>query len=460
MRFNLIFILIIGLLAFSGCKTADNAALNSEVLESERIDDLEELANLNLNLDIAYLGSVDKANPNLEFMTKDQIASLFTELNKALAGSNSAIKFLYCEARSIFPETQDMSACGGLLKLSVSKIQFSFLSYNIRLGKKCLLGDEGCKIHQLTTIIDPSRNGVQRPPVFITVEPVPETVLLWTNHVVVPSNKGLLGYLEKFAEKDVFAPLVITPYNISKPFGMELGTIFGQCNSQVMNLVDFSNRAIRHYQEHRKSVVLTYIAANSALQAATLIMAMNAIPSYGAAMSNLSGPAGATVSRALVTSKVLATIDLIGALGGLPSTLVSLAGVKRNMELMKPGSIERKAAQAAIFLGMIGDVAGRTSLGLGAVKLSATHWQAAATSLMMVALVGGTSKCVEKGEMNCDARGLIDETQVTELIDKLREGNTPEVASSLCNMQKTAGLIESCPPPPEEPIISCSTNSR
>jgi hypothetical protein len=438
-----------------GCKTTDDQEIVSDELGLAKSRELEEFSKLDLNVEIAYLGSVNKDKPNLEFMTKEQISTLYSELWKAFSGSSKELKFLYCEARAIYPETTDNSACSYVLKLSSANIQFSFISYNIKLGKKCMLVEEGCKIHQITTIRDPSKDGLQRPPVFLTKSPVPEKVLLWTNHVVVPSNKGLLGYLEKFVEKDVFAPLFITPYNISKPFGMELGKLFGSCNKQVMNLVDFSNRAIKHYHDHRRSVVLTSIAANSAIQAATLVIASGSVSKFTTTMSKFSGPAGATVSRTLLNNKLIATTNLIGDIGGVPSTLVSLVGVKRNMELMKPGSVERKASQLALYIGQLGTISGLATPVAIAGELSAPHWKAAATALTMIALVGGSAPCKVKGESNCDARAFIKANEVKELIERLRSGNTTQVASSLCHMQKKAGLRKDCPPPPPEPIVSC-----
>lgn len=419
--------------------------LDSEELGSK--SGIEALANLKLPIEAAHLGSVDKLHPMDAFASKTELDSLIQELWKAFSGESKELRFFHCEGRSFYPETTTVKECSNVLKLPNVRFQFTFKSYNSKKHSKCLLNQEGCKIHQAITVIDIGNNGLQRPPVFISKDPMPELAILLTNRVAVSNKKGITDFIGRFAEKDTFATMTIAPYNISKQLGLELGSVFGECNKQVMNLVDFSNRAIKHYDAHRRPVILTSIAAEGVMNWMTAGLAFTAIR-FTVKMRM----GGQLASRFAARYGKYQFFNQGASLLTVPNSINGMVNLKSNLERMKPGSVEERATSQAILLSDSLAMFGGT---LFSGKIAVKHWKTAAAVMTSLALTGGSKVCTSKGEKNCDARVFIKSEDISKLADRIRSGNGSEVASSLCQMQKKAGLRSDCPPPPKEDVFKC-----
>lgn len=435
------------------CKSKDDNLLSEEesIGSAKASDELESLLP---ELEVRYLGSYSKDDPNPAFFTSEESKALFQELWKAFAGKSDEFMFLYCEGRSMFPETAAIKECSSVLGFKETTVQFSFLAYDIQAGKKCYLGSSGCRIHQTVTI-KASNDGLQRPPVFIHDKPVAEKVMLMTNRVIQPQNPGIQGFMTKFLlAKDVFAPIVMTPYNFSKSFGLDLGSLFGSCNTQVMNLVDFSNRAIRYYQDYRKPVVLTGIATNAALNTGMIMFGLGAPARFKTAMLANKGlvAAGAKTSaealkiRMMPLVKAKESIFFAAEFGGFVPYIVSdVLNLQNNLSQYKPGSPTRRTMEVSLLLSNFLTAAGVGQMSYGIAKGTAKHWKLIAVSLSTLA-VAGSQSCVRGGAETCGGRALISEKKIQSLADMLSYGNAPQAKKALCQMQVDAGLRKSCPP--------------
>ena len=415
-----------------------------------------ELEKLMPTLEIRYLGSFTKEHPNPAFFTEEETNLLFKELWLAFAGKSEEFKFLHCEARSFYPETNGIKECSSVLSFKETTVQFSFLSYNIQKGKNCYIGDTGCSIHQMVTV-KAANDGLQRPPVFIHKTPVAEKVLLMTNRLLQPENPGFNGFLTKyFFAKDVFAPIVMTPYNFPLPLGKDLGSLFGSCDIRVMNLVDFSNRAIKYYQEYRKAVVVSGVAASAVMNTGMIMFGMSAPLRFRAAMlANKNIMAAATKTsvetikaRMMPIALARNSIFFAAESGGFVPYLVSdVFNLQNNLEQYKKGTPIRSAMESTIFLANFLTAAGYTQITYGALKIGGRHWKLMATMLASLALVGSNS-CVKDGPDSCDRRSLISDNKVAELSKLLSEGDASAAKKALCVMQLDAGLRKTCPSEP------------
>lgn len=450
MRFPF-FLLSLSILFQSACKTELEEKLsNEESISVNKVND--ELEALMPSLEVRYLGSFAKENPNTSFFTSEETKLLFQELWQSFAGKSDEFKFLYCEGRSFYPQTQVIKECSSVLSFQETTVQFSFISYDIKMGKTCHLGDTGCKIHQIVTI-KAANDGMQRPPVFLHRTPVAERVLLMTNRLLQPESPGFYGFLTKFFfAKDIFAPIVVTPYNFPLPFGEELGTLFESCNTRVMNLVDFSNRALKYYQDYRKAVVLSGIAGNAAMNTAMITFGMSAPMRFQAAMlanRNLM-VAGAKTSVEAIKLRmkplVMARDGIFFAAesgGFIPYVVSDVLNLQNNLGQYKKDTPVRNAMEMTIFLANSLSAAGLSQISYNAVKVGSKHWKLMAVMLSSLAVVGSKS-CVKNGPDSCEGRIPISDTTVADLSKFLSEGNAPAAKKALCMMQIDAGLRETC----------------
>jgi hypothetical protein len=444
---------IVMLLLVSSCRTPVESATSEEESMNSVIAG-EGLENLIPDLEIRYLGSYTKENPNAHFFTSEESNALFGELWKAFAGKSDEFKFLYCEGRSIYPETEVIKECSSVLGFKETTVQFSFLAYDIKTSKKCYLGSLDCRIHQTVTV-KAANDGIQRPPVFIHEKPIAEKILLMTNRVIQPENPGFLGFLTKFLfAKDIFAPIVMTPYNFSKGFGRDLGSLLGSCNTQVMNLVDFSSRAFKYYKDYRKPVVLSGIAANASFNAGMIMFGLGAPARFKTAMlanKNLMAAGAKTPTEALKIRmmplvKAKDSIFLVAESGGFVPYIVSdILNLENNLSQYKAGSPSRRAMEASLLLTSFLTASGFSQLGYGMSKATAKNWKLMAVSLSSLA-VGGSLYCVRGGPENCKDRLHIAEEKIKSLANLLSQGNAPEAKKALCEMQVDAGLRKTCPP--------------
>jgi hypothetical protein len=387
----------------SSCKTSVESP-TSEEESTNSVRAGEELESMIPDLEIRYLGSYTKENPNAHFFSSEESKALFGELWKAFAGKSDEFKFLYCEGRSIYPETEAIKECSSVLGFKETTVQFSFLAYNIKSSKKCYLGSSGCRIHQTVTI-KAANDGLQRPPVFIHDKPIAEKILLMTNRVIQPENPGFLGFLTKFFfAKDIFAPIVMTPYNFSKGFGNDLGSLFGSCNTQVMNLVDFSSRTFKYYKDFRRPVVLSGIAANAAFNAGMIMFGLGAPARFKTAMlanKNLMAAGAKTSTEALKIRmmplvKAKDSIFLAAESGGFVPYIVSdVLNLENNLSQYKPGSPSRRTMEASLLLSNFLTAEGFSQFAYGTSKATAKHWKIMATSLSSLASLIASSTAVE-----------------------------------------------------------------
>ena len=445
------FLLSSAVLLQSACKAVSDEKFPQEesISLSNASDELEALMP---SLEIRYLGSFTKENPNASFLTEEETKLLFQELWRSFAAKSDEFKFLYCEGRSFYPQTQVIKECSSVLSFKETTVQFSFISYDIQAGKTCHLGDRGCKIHQIITI-KAANDGMQRPPVFIHRTPVGGKVLLMTNRLLQPENPGLNGFLTKFFfAKDVSAPIVLTPYNFPLPFADDLGTLFGGCNTRVMNLVDFSNRALKYYQDYRRPVVLSGIAANAAMNTAMIMFGMSGPLKFQTAMlanrNLMAAGAKTTVEviklRMMPLVKARDSIFFLGEYGGLVPYVVSdVLNLQNNLNQYKKGTPIRSAMEMTIFLANFLSAAGFSEISYNAVKVGSKHWRLMATMLSSLA-VAGSKSCVKNGSDSCEGRALVSDKTVADLIKFLSEGNAPAAKKALCLMQVDAGLRKTC----------------
>ncbi|MEI8026130.1 MAG: hypothetical protein WCI18_07260 [Pseudomonadota bacterium] len=450
MRFPF-FLLSLAILFQSACKTDLEEKLSDEesISVSKANDELESLMP---NLEVRYLGSFAKENPNDSFFTVDETKLLFQELWQSFAGKSDEFKFLYCEGSSFYPQTKVIKECSSVLSFQETTVQFSFISYDIQKGKTCYLGDSGCKIHQIVTI-KAANDGMQRPPVFIHRTPVGEKVLLMTNRLLQPKNPGFYGFLTKFFfAKDIFAPIVVTPYNFPLPFGDELGTLFQSCNTRVMNLVDLSNRALKYYQDYRKPVVLSGIAGNAAMNTAMIMFGMSAPMRFQTAMlanKNLMA-AGAKTSVEAIKLRMMPLVMARDGIffaaesgGFIPYVVSDVLNLQNNLDHYIKGTPTRNAMEMTIFLANSLSAAGLSQISYNAVKVTSKHWKLMAVMLSSLA-VAGSKSCVKNGPDSCEGRTPMSDTTVAGLSKFLSEGNAPAAKKALCMMQVDAGLRKTC----------------
>lgn len=391
---------------------AVSSSLDTASLAAKEFEDLQ------LNLDIGWLGSYSRSSPSAAFMDAETTTSLISEMKSAVAGKSNNLRFLGCKGRSFFPDTMNTKECDYILDAKESDLEFRFLALD-PAGKGCTLVESHCQIYQVVTLLS-KNSGIQRPPQFAFKEAVSSKLLVLTNRVFYTQNQTVQDFFRRWTEADEFAALVVNPYDFPRDYGEELAGILGQCGKRFMNLVNLSEAAISSYRDRKKPVAITGIAAESAFMAANLLLGIRA-------------PFAASEAFSLLRAKSLwkgtiMSLEVIGNVGSLPWIVTNLTRLDDHINQYPIGSSQRKAIQIALVISSFGDWANITQLS----AISLKHWKATAKVLGVLA-VGGAAGTVALREKHVD-----------DLVNSLRHGKISAVRSRLCEMQKEAGLRKFC----------------
>lgn len=400
----------------------------------------KEFEDLQLSLDLGYLGTVKKSNPSPAFLSAAEISSFETEMKKSLKGSGRLLNFVYCESRGFFPRTTVAKECDYVIDGKETVFEFKFAAINPKNGQSCYLS-ESCRIHQVVSVLA-KNDGIQRPPVFIFKEPVKNLMMLYTNRIFHSNRLGPNNFLRRWTESQEFAALVVSPYNFSKNYGESLARMLGDCKGQFMNLVHFSNEALKIYKNRKKPVAITSVVANAAMLTGMIYLGAGSLAKLKGGIAALRGGAGLSMKGLSPGKAAYYALDYIDDVSAIPYVLSEVGNWRDHVKQHRPGSPQHRAIQTALFLANFGDVAGATAVGLIGVK----HLKAATKTLGVLAGVGVASV------------GLSNTQGGKAVFNGIRHGNISEVRHSLCQLQIEQGFRKACSPVRQVTAQACSSN--
>lgn len=394
----------------------------ADTLSDPAIAAAKEFEDLQLNLEIGFLGSMLRDKPVPAFFDRESMKALESEMKKSFSGQSQILKFLHCETRLPFPQTTQHKECDYVVGGEGSTFEFRFLAVNPNTGQICSLTSSSCRIHQVIKVLA-RNNGIQRPPVFVLKLPVGEKMLLMTHRVFYSHEKSVQNFFRRWTESDEFAPLVVEPYHFGREYGQDLAGMLGKCGHRFMNIVNLADEGIRAYENRKRPVVLSGIAAQAVFTTALLYIGVRAPFSLKGAWSAFKVGGRANYWRALMLS-----MDAIGDTALIPAVLADLGNWRAHVSQHPKGSPMRNAIETAIMLADIGDLVGFAQIGL----ISAKHWKATANILGLVAVGGGATALAIRNQYS------------QSLFEALRHGNTAEVRKTLCLMQQKMGMRQHC----------------
>lgn len=435
------FWLLVMLQGTSSCRTPagpeEYSSLSSDQRSDELINASNEFKDLQLSLEVGYVGTMKRSSPVDAFLGKTDIAALEKEMKAAFLGTSNTLNFVYCEQRGFFPKTTLKKECDYVVGGENTTFEFNFLAINPQTGKGCLLTSETCKIHQVITVLA-KNNGIQRPPVFVFKKPVDELMMIFTYNVIHSNNVGIGNFLRRWTESGQFAAFVTTPYGFSRPYGKELAKVLGYCNKMLMNLVHFSNFALERHRQRKMPVALSGVAANSIMLTGMVMIGANSLLKLKGGMAVFKK--GVTLRGLNKKQIAVSGLDFIDDVSAIPYVFTELANWRDHIKKYPKNSPQYRAIQTAIFLANIGDIAGLTHLGIIAKR----HLKTTTKVLGTVAGVGVGSY----------ALGITPIGQG--ITNGIRNGNIDQVRYELCQLQKSAGLRKHCVESSYENASTCN----
>lgn len=425
-------LLFIGFVVIApSCKlNSIESAPKNEAEESRLLAEAnKEFEDLQLELDIGYVGEVRKSSPVDAFLSKEEMVELESEMKRSFLGKGDYLNFLKCAQRGFFLETKDSKECDYVVGGEETVFEFRFAALNENSFEPCLLIDAGCKIFQ-TLELKAKNNGLQRPPVFAFKRPVSDLMMVFTNGVFFSQGEGLGDFIKRFSEADEFAALVMTPQFYSKSFGKSLAEALGDCSQRYMNIIHFANQALKRREARKKPVVLTSTLANSVLLTGMVMIGGGSLLRLKGTIGLIKAGGAAGIKFLTKRQMAMTALDLVDDLSAIPYVLSEVGNWRDHINKYPKNSPQRKAIETALFLANFGDVAGLTHLGMIAQK----HWKTASKVLMAIAGLGAGAFAASKTE------------QGEKLVNTLRHGNIDSIRNNLCEIQKGEGLRQHCSP--------------
>lgn len=392
-----------------------------------------EFDELTFELDEAYLGSFSSDKPKNNFVPAPLFEIFKNEMALSFEGRSHHVRFLHCEARNFLPSTTDSKQCDYVLRDRVAQYEFSFRAFDRHTAESCMLIEEDCMIYQVVKIRS-AQDGMQRPPVFVSKTPLSKKVLLKTNRVFYPAESSFLDYFKRWTGSDEAFYFIMNPYSFDREYGSKLASLLGECSRSYVNIINFSDAAIRTYQNRRKPVLVSHLAVKSILATAYIMIGAK---SPGKLINTLGPLIKAGKFKSVQT--VWAGKNFITDFALLPAAVVTMSNWQEHLGRYEKGSPQRAVIETGILLAKFGETSGLIRLGI----LGLQHVKNTAKVLATLAVGGGA------------ATVAIRTKGARELVRAMRAGDQTRILTTLCEMEKQVGVIRDCSPPPRTPDI-CS----